>query len=65
MTPLLIQCSQYTSIRNVLFNNITNVIPDFVTSNDFVKFNILLTNSRVAKNVEQFIVNAFDERPIQ
>jgi hypothetical protein len=61
----LINCHQYTDLRNVLFKKVTEQFPHFSTTCDYEKFNILLNSSNIAKTVGQFIVNAFDERPIK
>ena len=59
----LIVCSQYDSLRNVLYSKIES--PSFATMTDHNKFVYLLTTPSVAKIVAQFIVDAFDERPVK
>ena len=59
----LIVCSQYNSLRNVLYSKIES--PSFATMTDNDKFIYLLTTPSVAKIVAQFIVDAFDERPVK
>ena len=58
----LIVCSQYESLRNVLFSKIE---PIFNTMTDQNKFVYLLTNQSVSKIVAQFIIDAFDNRPVK
>ena len=58
----LIECSQYDSIRSEMFEQIRDV--EFPMLNDYDKFIFLLTTQSVAKLVAQFIVDAFDARPV-
>ena len=59
----LIVCSQYDSLRNILYSKIES--PCFATLTNQHKFVYLLTNQSVSKIVAQFIVDAFDERPVK
>ena len=59
----LIVCSQYDSLRNVLYSKIES--PSFATMTDHDKFVYLLTTPSVAKIVAQFIVDALDDRPVK
>ena len=51
------------NLRNVLYSKIES--PSFATMTDHKKFVYLLTTPSVAKIVAQFIVDAFDERPVK
>ena len=59
----LIMCSQYDNLRNILYSKIES--PCFATMTNRNKFVYLLTNQSVSKIVAQFIVDAFDERPVK
>ena len=59
----LINCSQYKGLRQELFNRID--ISSFQNVSDHDMFVFLLTTKHVARNVSQFIVDAFDTRPIK
>ena len=61
----LINCHQYIDLRNELFKKVTELFPNFYTTCDYEKFYILLNSSNIARIVGQFIVDAFDERPIK
>ena len=61
----LICCDQYKNLRLKLFADVSICFPDFVLLSDYEKFNFLLTKSNIAKIVGQFIINAFDQRPIK
>ena len=56
-------CSQYDSLRNTLYSKIE--FPGFATLTNREKFVYLLTNQSVSKIIAQFIVDAFDERPVK
>ena len=56
-------CSQYDNLRNILYSKIES--PCFATMTNRNKFVYLLTNQSVSKIVAQFIVDAFDERPVK
>ena len=58
-------CEQHNSLRSKLFADVSLCYPDFVLLSDYEKFNTLLTKSNIAKIVGQFIINAFDQRPIK
>ena len=59
----LIVCSQYDNLRSVLYSKIES--PSFPSMTDQNKFVYLLTTQSVAKIVAQFIVDAFDDRPVK
>ena len=59
----LVVCSQYDNLRSVLFSKIES--PSFPSMSDKNKFVYLLTTPSVSKIVAQFIVDAFDERPVK
>ena len=59
----LIVCSQYDDLRSVLYSKIES--PTFATMTDQYKFVYLLTTQSVSKIVAQFIVDAFDDRPVK
>ena len=59
----LTECSQYDSLRDILYSKIE--LPGFATMTNRDKFVYLLTNQSVSKIVAQFIVDAFDERPVK
>ena len=61
----LICCDQYKNLRLKLFADVSTSFPDFVLLNDYEKFTFLLTKSNIAKIVGQFLINAFDQRPIK
>ena len=61
----LICCEQYKNLRVKLFSDVTIFYPEFVLLSDYEKFNTLLTKSNIAKIVGQFIINAFDQRPLK
>ena len=58
----LVQCKQYDHLRRVLFSLLS--CPEFDQLNDQNKFCYLLTRKHVARLVGQFIVDAFDNRPV-
>ena len=58
----LVQCKQYEHLRNVLFSRLS--CPEFDQLNEQNKFCYMLTRTDIARLVEQFIVDAFDHRPI-
>ena len=58
----LVQCKQYEHLRNVLFSRLS--CPEFDQLNEQNKFCYMLTRAHIARLVGQFIVDAFDNRPI-
>ena len=58
----LVQCKQYEHLRNVLFSRLS--CPEFDQLNEQNKFCYMLTRTHIARLVGQFIVDAFDNRPI-
>ena len=61
----LICCEQYKSLRVKLFSEVTTFYPEFVLLSDYEKFNTLLTKINIAKIDGQFIIYAFDQRPLK
>ena len=59
----LLICSQYNQLRNVMFSKIE--IPGFHDFSDQDKFIYLLTSRPAVKYVAQFIVDAFEQRPLK
>ena len=59
----LIVCSQYDNLRTVLYSKIES--PSFPSMTNQNKFVYLLTTQSVSKIVAQFIVDAFDDRPVK
>ena len=55
-------CNQYDHLRSVLFSKLS--CPQFDQMNDQNKFCYMLTCPLVARIVGQFIIDAFDTRPI-
>ena len=58
----LINCKQYDHLRSVLFSKLS--CPQFDQLNDQNKFCYMLTCPLVARIVGQFIIDAFDARPV-
>ena len=58
----LVKCKQYDQLHIVLFSHLS--CPEFDQLNDQNKFCYLLTRKHVARLVGQFIVDAFDNRPV-
>ena len=58
----LMCCKQYDHLRSVLFTKLS--CPQFNQMNDQNKFCYMLTCPAVARLVGQFIVDAFDARPV-
>ena len=58
----LMCCKQYDHLRSVLFSKLS--CPQFDQMNDQNKFCYMLTCPSVARCVGQFIVDAFDARPV-
>ena len=58
----LMCCKQYDQLRSVLFSKLS--CPQFDQMNDQNKFCYMLTCPSVARLVGQFIVDAFDARPV-
>ena len=56
-------CKQYDQLRNVLFSRLS--CPEFDQLNDQNKFCYMLTRTHVARIVGQFIIDAFDSRPVK
>ena len=54
-----------TVARLKLFAYVSTCFPDFVLLSDYEQFIFLLTKSKIVKIVGQFIINAFDQRPIK
>ena len=59
----LVKCKQYDQLRIVLFSHLS--CPEFDQLNDQNKFCYMLTHTPVARLVGQFIIDAFDERPVK
>jgi hypothetical protein len=59
----LVKCKQYDHIRNALFAKLS--CPEFDQLNEQNKFCYMLTRPNVARTVGQFIIDAFDERPVK
>ena len=59
----LVKCKQYDQLRNVLFSRLS--CPEFDQLNDQNKFCYMLTRTHVARIVGQFIIDAFDNRPVK
>ena len=59
----LVICKQYEKLRSVLFSRLS--CPEFDQLNDQNKFCYMLTHTPVARLVGQFIIDAFDERPVK
>ena len=53
-------CNQYKNLRQILYSKIDH--PGFSNMTVYNKFNFLLTTAPLARNVGQFIVDAFDHR---
>ena len=58
----LMYCNQYADLRSVLFSKLS--CPQFDQMNDQNKFCYMLTCPLVARIVGQFIIDAFDSRPV-
>ena len=58
----LMYCKQYDNLRSVLFSKLS--CPQFDQMNDQNKFCYMLTCPQVARIVGQFIIDAFDARPV-
>ena len=58
----LMYCKQYDNLRSVLFSKLS--FPQFDQMNDQNKFCYMLTCPLVARIVGQFIIDAFDSRPV-
>ena len=58
----LMHCNQYDHLRSVLFSKLS--CPQFEQMNDQNKFCYMLTCPQVARIVGQFIIDAFDARPV-
>ena len=58
----LMYCNQYDHLRSVLFSKLS--CPQFDQMNDQNKFCYMLTCPLVARIVGQFIIDAFDARPV-
>ena len=58
----LVKCKQYDHLRTVLFSRLS--CPEFDHLNDQNKFCYMLTRTHIARIVGQFIVDAFDSRPV-
>ena len=59
----LLECKQYDNLRNVLLGRLS--CPEFDQLNNQNKFCYMLTRPSVARIVGQFIIDAFDERPLK
>ena len=59
----LVKCKHYDQLRNVLFSRLS--CPEFDQLNDQNKFCYMLTRTHVARIVGQFIIDAFDNRPVK
>ena len=59
----LVKCKQYDQLRIVLFSRLS--CPEFDQLNDQNKFCFMLTRPHVARLVGQFIIDAFDLRPVK
>ena len=59
----LLECKQYDNLRNVLLGRLS--CPEFDQLNNQNKFCYMLTRPSVARIVGQFIIDAFDERPVK
>ena len=61
----LICCEQYKFFRVELFSDVTIFYHEFVLLKANEKINTLLTRNNIAKIVGQFIINAFNQRPLK
>ena len=59
----LVICSQYNQLRNVMFSNVD--VQGFHNFSNKDKFIYLLTSKPAVKYAAQFIVDAFDQRPLK
>ena len=59
----MLYCNQYEKMREDLFKKVE--IPDFLELTDHLKMKYLLTCKNIARAVGQYIVDAFDKRPIK
>ena len=59
----LVKCREYDQLRYVLFSHLS--CPEFDQLNDQNKFCFMLTRPHVARLVGQFIIDAFDLRPVK
>ena len=59
----LLKCKQYDQLRIVLFSRLS--CPEFDQLNDQNKFCYMLTRTSVARIVGQFLIDAFDNRPVK
>ena len=59
----LVICKQYVKLRSVLYSHLS--CPEFDQLNDQNKFCYMLTHTPVARLVGQFIIDAFDDRPVK
>ena len=59
----LLKCKQYDQLRIVLFSRLS--CPEFDQLNDQNKFCYMLSRTSVARIVGQFIIDAFDYRPVK
>ena len=58
----LVKCKQYVQLHIVLFSHLS--CPEFDQLNEQNKFGYMITRKHVARLVGQFIVDAFDNRPV-
>ena len=59
----MLQCKHYEKLRSDMFSKV--VLPGFSQLTDRLKFKHLLTCEDLARTVGQYIINAFDKRPVK
>ena len=59
----LVICKQYVKLRSALYSHLS--CPEFDQLNNQNKFCYMLTHTPVARLVGQFIIDAFDDRPVK
>ena len=59
----MLHCKQYEKLRSDLFSKVN--LPNFSQLTDRLKFKYLLTCENLARAVGQYVIDAFDKRPIK
>ena len=59
----LLHCKEYEKLRSDLYSKVD--LPGFSELTDRLKFKYLLTCENLARSVGQFVIDAYDKRPIK